>query len=98
MDPTKTQFSPQSSTGQANFPPEVSEVDILEVLERELREAEVGVDDGPGAGVGVGENHRVRTGVAGVFRTPGTNLHSVLQQALAQPLTVLTPGEGPEIS
>ena len=53
-----TALNPQS--GQ-NFPPEVSEVDILEVLERELRETEVGVDDSSGAGGGVGENHRVRT-------------------------------------
>ena len=95
MDPTKTHYSPHSSTGQI-FPPEVSEVDILEVLERELRETEVGVDDSSGAGGCVGEDHRVRTDVAGVFWT-SSNLHSVLQQALAQPLSVLAPGEGPEI-
>ena len=54
------------------------------------------MDDSSGAGGGVGENHRVRTDVAGVFRT-FSNLNSVLQQALAQPLSVLAPGEGPKI-
>ena len=96
MDPTKTEDSPLNAQSGQNLPPEVSEFDIFEVLERELREVEVGVDDGSGAGGGVGENHRVRTDLTAVLRTLRPNLHSVLQQALPQPLPVSVPGESAE--
>ena len=75
--------------------PEVREIDIFKVLKGEFREAEVGVNDSSGAGGSVGDDDRVRTDVVRVFRT-SPSLHSILQQALTEPPSVLTGGEGSE--
>ena len=76
--------------------PEVREIDIFKVLKGEFREAEVGVDDRPGAGRYVGEDHGVGGGVAGVLRT-SLHLHPVLLQPLPQPDTLRTGGEGAQV-
>ena len=68
------------------------EGDGLQVLERELGQAEVGVDDGAGARGGVGQHHGVGAGVAGVARAPGGHLHPLplhpLHHLLSHPVTL----------
>ena len=65
------------------------------MLQGELREAEVGVDDGPGACSDVGDDDRVGADVVLELRTAGS-LHPVLLHPLPQPLALLAGGEGAE--
>ena len=53
------------------------------------------MNDSSGAGGSVGDDDRVRTDVVRMFRT-SPSLHSILQQALTEPPSVLTGGEGSE--
>lgn len=66
------------------------------MLQLKLREAEVGVDDSPGAGGDVGDDDRVGTRVTGIFGT-SLNLYPVLPHPLSQPVGLQTEGEGSQV-